>query len=263
MPWTAVLVNLGVCGAAALAVMLIAFAVGAATGRHRVVDEAWGLAFAAIAVTTLVLSWGHGDAWPRWLVAAATLVWGLRLFVHIHRRARGTGEDPRYERMLSKAEGPRIRYAFSHVYLLQAAVAWFVSLPVQLAAYQTDAAPGWLIAGGAVWLLGFGFEAIGDAQLAAFRRDPARAGGVLDTGLWRYTRHPNYFGDACVWWGLYLMGSGSVAGALTVLSPVAMTYFLVAKTGKPLMERHMSDSRPGYAEYMRRTSGFLPLPPRR
>ena len=119
----------------------------------------------------------------------------------------------------------------------------------------------WL--GAAVWAVGFGFEAVGDAQLRRFRADPANAGKVLDRGLWRYTRHPNYFGDACLWWGLYLLACSTWAGAATVLSPVAMTYTLARGTGKPLLEKGLRRSRPGYAHYVERTSGFFPLPPKR
>jgi len=148
------------------------------------------------------------------------------------------------------------------VYLLQAAILWFVSIPVQVVQYQKDTAVWALILGSVVWVIGFGFESAGDYQLARFRNDPSSRGRVLDTGLWRYTRHPNYFGDATVWWGLWLLGIGSWTGLVTVLSPVLMTYFLVGKTGKPLLEKDITSRRPGYADYVRRTSGFFPLPPR-
>jgi steroid 5-alpha reductase family enzyme len=149
------------------------------------------------------------------------------------------------------------------VYLLQAAIMWFVSLPVQVAQYQTVTAPVALVAGSVLWLTGFVFEAVGDAQLARFRRDPASGARVLDSGLWHYTRHPNYFGDAAVWWGLWLLSAGALSGLITILSPILMTYFLAGKTGKPLLERGMAERRPGYADYIRRTSGFVPWPPRK
>ncbi|GAA4900144.1 steroid 5-alpha reductase family enzyme [Stackebrandtia albiflava] len=261
--WQALAVNAAVCLAVALTVGVIAFAVGTARQRHRVVDVAWGLGFAAIAVTGLYLSEGHGDPVRRWVVTAATVVWGIRLAVHIGWRSRGHGEDPRYERLLAKAPGDRTWYALRMVYLLQAGLIWFISLPVQVAQYDASDVDGWLYAGAAVWLVGFGFEAVSDHQLARFRSDPANRGRVLDSGLWRYSRHPNYFGDACVWWGLFLIAAGGLPGAATVLSPLVMTYFLAAKTGRPLMDAHMSRTRPGYADYIRRTSGFIPLPPRR
>ena len=164
--------------------------------------------------------------------------------------------------MLAAAPGNPNVYALTRVYLTQAAVMWFVSWPVQVAAYDPDRLSAWIIPGVLVWLVGFGFESIGDAQLAAFRRDPAKKGTVLDTGLWAWTRHPNYFGDAAVWWGLTLLACRSWWGLATIPSALAMTYFLMNKTGKPLLEKHMSD-RPGYADYVERTSGFLPRPPRR
>ncbi|MEV0646177.1 DUF1295 domain-containing protein [Phytomonospora sp. NPDC050363] len=260
---SALAVNLGVSAAVALAVLLVTFAVGVAGGKHRVVDVAWGVAFACVAAVTFVLSDGYGDPWRRALAAGLTVVWGLRLAVHIGRRGRGEPEDPRYERLLAKAPGNKDLYALRMVYLLQGALVWFVSLPVQVASYDRSAATPWLLAGVAVWSLGMVFESVGDAQLARFRRDPSNKGKVLDTGLWRYTRHPNYFGDACVWWGLYLLAAcSSWLGAATVVAPLAMTYFLAGKTGKPLLEEHLS-KRPGYAAYVRRTSGFVPWPPRR
>ena len=114
-----------------------------------------------------------------------------------------------------------------------------------------------------VWLVGFVFETVGDLQLTRFRSDPGSAGQVLDTGLWRYTRHPNYFGDACVWWGISLVAFSAWPGILTLASPVLMTWLLARGTGKPLLEKDMASRRPGYADYVRRTSGFVPLPPRR
>jgi steroid 5-alpha reductase family enzyme len=247
---------------AALAVLLVTFAVGVRGGKHRVVDIAWGIAFTAIAVTSYAMSAGHGDPGRRALVAALTIVWGVRLAGHIFLRARGAPEDPRYERLLANATGRRDTYALTHVYLLQAAVAWFVSLPVQIAMYDPAPLSWWAGFGILVWAIGFLFESVGDRQLTVFRADPANRGRVLDTGLWRYTRHPNYFGDACVWWGLYLLALGTWAGAATILSPIVMTYFLAGKTGRPLMDEHMTRTRPAYADYVKRTSGFIPMPPR-
>jgi steroid 5-alpha reductase family enzyme len=153
--------------------------------------------------------------------------------------------------------------ALGIVFLLQAVVAWFISLPVQAAMYIRS---GWTflaVIGVAVWAVGMFFETVGDAQMNAFRGDPANKGQVMDRGLWRYTRHPNYFGDATVWAGLYLIAAESWVGALTIASPVLMAWFLSFKTGKPLLEKQMARTKPGYADYMARTSGFFPRPPRR
>ena len=264
-PWAAFGVNLAAAAGAALAVMLLTFVVALVKGVHRVVDVAWGLGFAAVALVSLGTSSGHGDDGRRLLVTALTCVWGLRLAGHIALRGRGHGEDPRYERMLARAPGHRDLYALRIVYLLQGALVWLVSLPVQAAMYLPGPM-GWpALAGSAVWLVGLFFETVGDAQLARFRADPANRGRIMDRGLWSWTRHPNYFGDACVWWGLWLAGgaaTGWVAALVTVPAPIAMTYFLVYATGARLLESLMMQ-RPGYRDYAERTPMFVPRPPRR
>jgi steroid 5-alpha reductase family enzyme len=261
--WSAFLGSLPFTGLAVVLVLGVTFAVAVRLGRHAVVDVAWGLGFAAVAGTSYLLSAGDGDPLRRLLLLALTTLWGVRLAMHIGLRSRGHGEDPRYEELLATAPGSRRLFALRRIYLTQGVVLWFVSLPVQVAAFQTSR-PG-LIAwsGVVVWLIGFGFEAVGDYQLTRFRNDPSSRGKVLDTGLWRYTRHPNYFGDACVWWGLWLVAVDAWPGILTVLSPVLMTWLLAKGTGKPLLEKDIGARRPGYADYVRRTSGFLPLPPAR
>ncbi|GLW72785.1 hypothetical protein Kpho02_50840 [Kitasatospora phosalacinea] len=252
--------------AAVLAVMLAAFAVGVRTGRHRGVDVAWGLAFTAAALTGCALSAGYGDGGRRALATALVTVWGLRLAAHLWWRARGLPEDPRYARMLARAPAgaPRTRYALRIVYLLQAALVWFVALPVLAAQYLPEPPGPTAWAGTALWAVGLFFEAVGDAQLARFKADPAHRGRVMDRGLWRYTRHPNYFGDACVWWGLFLLAADHPVGWAFVGSPLLMTWLLAFGSGKPMLERHLATTdRPGWAEYTARTSPFLPLPPRR
>ncbi|WP_431875899.1 DUF1295 domain-containing protein [Amycolatopsis sacchari] len=241
--WTAVAVLVLITGT---------FAIAVRRRRYDTIDSAWGLGFAVIAVLTCLLS--PGPPLPRLLVTGLTAVWGLRLSVHIALRNHGSGEDRRYARMPR-----RPTRMFVRVYLTQAVVMWVVSLPVQVAQFATPS-PGLLIAGVAVWLLGFVFETVGDHQLRRFRA--ASTGGVLDTGLWRYTRHPNYFGDACVWWGLYLLACHSWLAAATIVSPLIMTALLAHGSGKPMLERDLVERRPEYADYVRRTSGFLPLPPK-
>ena len=259
----ALLTALAAALSAAVAVLLVAFAVGVRLGLHRVVDVAWGLAFCAVAGTGYVLSAGHGDPGRRLLVLLLVLLWGLRLSAHIGWRGRGHPEDPRYARMLSKAPPERrTRYALRMVYGLQAALVWLVSLPVLVALFVPHP-PGPLAwAGTALWAVGLFFEAVGDHQLTRFRADPANRGQVLDTGLWRYTRHPNYFGDACVWWGLFLLVADTPIGWATVVSPLVMSYLLANGSGKPMLERQLGSTKPGYAAYVARTSGFIPRPPR-
>jgi steroid 5-alpha reductase family enzyme len=255
--WLALLVS----AAAVTVLLLVAFAISLRAGRVSVVDAFWGLGFAVIAAVAFTVSAGHGSGLRRAALLIATVVWGVRLAAYIGWRNRGAGEDPRYAEMLGKARGSRAGYALRKVFLLQAAMIWLVSIPVQAGMFQHG--PAWtVIAGLAVWLTGLGFESVGDWQLARFKADPAHRGQVMDRGLWRYTRHPNYFGDACVWWGLYLFACTDWPGIITILSPLLMTYFLAAKTGKPLMEEHLG-TRPGYAEYVRRTSSFLPRRPLR
>ncbi|WP_397222384.1 DUF1295 domain-containing protein [Nocardiopsis lambiniae] len=241
--------------------MLGTFAVGRRLGRHSVVDVAWGPGFVLVALIALLTA--GGDPGRPWLLLVLTAVWGLRLAVHIGRRSRGAKEDPRYERLLSKAPGNPDLYALRVVYLLQGALIWLISAPIQVAAHAPAPLGGWAVAGVALWVVGFVFEAVGDAQLAAFRRDPANRGRIMDRGLWAWTRHPNYFGDACVWWGLFLVAvSGSPWTLLTLPAPLVMTYLLTRGSGQRLLDEHMR-GRPGWAEYEARTSAFVPLPPRR
>jgi steroid 5-alpha reductase family enzyme len=141
---------------------------------------------------------------------------------------------------------------------------WVVSLPVQVVMRAPGGPLGPLDALGAlVCAIGIGFEAIGDGQLARFKADPANAGRVMDRGLWRYTRHPNYFGDACVWWGLFAIALGTPLGPWSVVGPVLMTFLLLRVSGVPLLERSLAKRRPDYAAYASRTSAFFPRPPRR
>jgi steroid 5-alpha reductase family enzyme len=148
------------------------------------------------------------------------------------------------------------------VFLLQAMLAWVVALPLWAVAHGGRAVGGLDLAAALVWLTGFVFETVGDAQLAAFRRDPANRGRILDRGLWAWTRHPNYFGDACVWWGFGLAGLAAGGPPWTLAGPALMTVLLAFVSGVPMLEAAMR-GRPGWAEYARRTSPFLPLPPRR
>ena len=245
----------------AIAALMVVTAIeGQRQGRVSVVDTSWGLGFVAVALVAAVA--GDGPLWRRLLLLVLVTVWGLRLAWHMHRRNSGKGEDPRYAEMLSGHPGHPLAVAIRKVYAVQGLSVWFVSLPIQVSASTGNGITALAFAGTGLWLLGVLFEAVGDRQLAAFKADPKTRGTVMDRGLWAWTRHPNYFGDSCVWWGLYLVSASAWPGVLTVLSPVAMTYFLVFATGARLLERHMAE-RPGYAEYQQRTSYFLPRPPRR
>ena len=252
LPWTV---------AAVVVVLGLTFALALRLGKHAVIDVAWGLGFVAVALTAYALA--TGDSTRALVALLATAAWGVRLAVHIGNRSRGHGEDPRYAAILGRAPGNPDVYALRRVYAPQAAIMWFVSLPVQVAMFEQDGAGPLLWVGVVVFLVGLFFEAVGDWQLHRFRTDPGSKGKVLNTGLWRYTRHPNYFGDATAWWGIFLVAADGGAGWFTILSPVVMTWLLAKGTGKPLLEKDMAQRRPEYADYVRRTSGFVPWPPRR
>jgi steroid 5-alpha reductase family enzyme len=257
--WLTVLITAG----AILAVVAIAFVIGASTGRHSIMDVAWGISIAVAGLVSFLVSTGHGVPGRRWPLAAAAVLWGARLALHIAVRARGKGEDPRYGELLSRAAGNRNWYALRTVYLPQLLILWVACLPLTAGMTAAAAAGPLTVIGGVVWLTGFAFEVVGDWQLARFRADPASKGRLMDRGLWRYTRHPNYFGDVCMWWGLFAISYGSPIQLVTVVSPLMMTWILTKGTGQRMTDRRMAGSRPGYAAYAARTSGFIPLPPRR
>jgi steroid 5-alpha reductase family enzyme len=249
------------------AMMTLLWLVAARIGDVSFIDAVWGLGMAA----TALVSWLQvPDPGQRaGIIAAMAMIWGTRLGVHLFLRWRQSGEDPRYARMLGKARanGTYARGAFT-VFASQAVLLFVTCLPAQLGVLASNApAPlGPLaLAGGALWLVGMVFETVGDAQLARFRADPAMKGKVLDTGLWRYTRHPNYFGDACVWWGIWLAcaDAGWIAALISLIGPLFLTFTLTKWSGKPLLEKGLAKTRPGYAEYVARTSGFIPWPPKR
>ncbi|MFC4786070.1 DUF1295 domain-containing protein [Nocardioides sp. MAHUQ-72] len=267
-------VALAVALLAALACATVTMAAAALRARQlgvvAVVDVAWGLGFVLVAaVSGAVATAADGADARRWLVAVLVAVWGLRLSWHVRSRAVDAGghEDPRYESMLG---GPLrevgMAAAVRRVFLVQGVAQWFVALPVAVGAVL--ATQWWWVAalGVVVWAVGLVFEAVGDRQLKDYKARPRdRRPPVMDRGLWAWTRHPNYFGDACVWWGLWLvsaLAAGWLPGLLTVLCPVAMTVFLRNVTGAKLLEQTMS-RRDGWAEYAARTPMFFPRPPRK
>ena len=226
-----------------------------------IADVAWGPLFVLIALIGAL--WGEGWQGRRILVLALVALWGLRLGWHIFRRNRGRGEDPRYARWREEhGDSWRWRSLFQ-VFLLQGLVLWLISLPIQLV--MTVPGPDrfvvWDAVGELVWAFGFLFEAIADAQLKAFKRDPKRS-GVLDTGLWAFTRHPNYFGEAVLWWGIWLVAVAVPWGWATVVSPILITWLLRYVSGVPLAEARM-EGREGWRGYARRTPVFVPGPRRR
>lgn len=240
-------------------VMGVTAVVSRRLGRLSVVDVTWGLVFVAIAWVAYAVGTHSSRSL---LLAVLVTAWGGRLAWHIRRRVLDGEEDPRYARLVEDVpEQERFGFALRRVFGVQGLAAYVVSMPLQVSA-ATDRPLGWVAAlGVVVYLVGVTFEVVGDAQLAAFKADPANRGRIMDRGLWRLTRHPNYFGDSAVWWGLWVVAAEAWPGVLTVLSPMVMTYFLAFATGARLLESEMA-KRPGYPDYMRRTSMFLPLPPR-
>lgn len=224
-----------------------------------IVDIAWGPLFVLVAAIGAVL----GVGWPgrQLLLLGVVGLWGLRLGWHIYRRNRGKGEDPRYARWRDRHGRRWAWVSLFKVFLLQGALLWLISLPIQLTMGATGARrfTVWDALGELIWAAGFLMEAISDAQLAAFKADPQKS-GILDEGLWRFSRHPNYFGEAVLWWGIWLPALAVPLGWTTVVSPVVITLLLRYVSGVPLTER-MMEGRPGWDEYVRRVPVFVPGPP--
>ena len=237
------------------------FLLGTALRNNGVVDVGWGIGFVVVAWLMLLLRLPASLA--RITLTLLITLWGVRLFSHILKRNLGKPEDFRYA-AFRKAWGkwvvPR---AFLQVYMLQGVFMFLISLPVTLSTGAQPLANIWLYGLGlAVFGVGFAFEAIGDAQLSAFIHNPANKGKLMTTGLWRYTRHPNYFGEATMWWGLFLIALGGGASFFTVISPITITLLLLFVSGVPLLEKSMQN-RDGYQAYAKETSIFFPWFPKK
>jgi len=234
------------------------------TKNASIVDPFWGAGFAVLAVTYYLLT-KDGFGGRKVLITLLTLVWGLRLSGYLAWRNRGKGEDYRYQQFRQRF-GPH-RYwwiSYFQVFLLQGVLMLIISAPLLAAQYFEEPDHFTVLdgLGALLWGVGFFFEAVGDWQLAQFKKDPANQGKVFDRGLWAWTRHPNYFGDAAVWWGYYLIALSTGWGALTIFAPALMSYLLVFVSGVAMLERAMRQ-KPKYAEYMARTSAFFPRPPKK
>jgi len=247
--------------AAAAGAMTLLWLVSLPLRDSSIVDIFWGPGFAVIAWVVFFLADGS-DA-RRLLLVILTSVWGIRLGAYLAWRNIGKGEDYRYTAMRRKWGAKWWWWSLFQVFLLQAALMWIVSLPVQAGQVPDEPGVGWLaLAGSGLWLVGIFFEGIGDLQLARFKADPANRGRVMDRGLWRYTRHPNYFGDFLVWWGLGLIAAEAAGAWWSLIGPVMMSILLLRVSGVAKLEQTIAERRPGYAEYARRTSSFFPRPPR-
>ncbi len=230
------------------------------------VDSFWAFGMVVMAVTTYFLT----DGLParKILLVALCAAWGLRLGGYMIWRWRDHGTDRRYAALLGKAHEKR-GWGFAKasallVFATQAPLLFIVCLPVQLGQIAETPPLGMLAyAGAALCVFGILFESIGDLQLVRFKRDPANQGKVMRSGLWRYTRHPNYFGDACAWWGMYLVSAETAPGVWAFFGPALLTWTLIKWSGAPTVERTMRKTKPDYADYIARTSGFVPMPPRK
>ncbi len=257
---------LGVNALVLVVLFLILWRVAVSIRDVTFIDSVWAGGMVALAISTFIQSAGHEPRKLLLLVICAA--WGLRLAGYLLWRWRKQGPDRRYVRMMAKAEAEN-GWGFAEatlrlVFAIQAPLLFIVCLPVQLGQISDHPALGYLAWTGAVLaVVGLAFETIGDWQLVRFRADPANAGRVLQTGLWRYTRHPNYFGDACVWWGLYLIAAETPIGLWALPGPVLLTWTLMKWSGAPTVEYRLRKTRPDYVRYIETTSGFIPLPPKR
>lgn len=249
-------VNAAVVAAGALVLWVFA----ARRGDPSFVDVAWGAGFVAVAGTTLLLTDGGGR---RIALAVLTAVWGTRLAGYLYWRWRRSPEDPRYRAMMRGKPHPA-RWMLTNVFALQAALLYVVSLPVQLGQVYSEDAPFGPVAvvGVVVVIVGIAFESTADWQLVRFKATRENTDTVLDTGVWRYSRHPNYFGDFCVWWGLFLVSVTSTPTAVGVVGPIVMSVLLMRVSGVGPLEKQLHRTKPKYADYVARTSAFFPRPPR-
>jgi steroid 5-alpha reductase family enzyme len=234
------------------------------------IDAFWAFGMVLMALA----SWLHsGPATPRGnIILALVTIWGLRLSLHLYSRWRAVGEDPRYKLIIGSAMEKKgwswNKTALIKVFALQAPLLFITCLPAQIgiiASRGSESVGLFAIIGTVIAITGIVFETVGDAQLKSFKADPANEGKVMDRGLWRYTRHPNYFGDFATWWGIWLVAAdaGFGAAAASIIGPLFLSFTLMKWSGGPLLERGMRKTRPQYADYIAKTSGFFPWFPKR
>lgn len=228
-----------------------------------IVDLVWGSGFVVIGWSTFVAT--GGPTLQKWIIVTLTSVWGLRLSGYLAWRNLGKPEDFRYRTMRERHGDSFPVRSLVTVFGLQGVIMWVVSLPVQTGQLSANQARIGIVAlvGVALWTVGFVFETVGDFQLARFKSNPDNHGRVMDQGLWRYTRHPNYFGDFLVWWGIYLVSFGQGLAWWSAVGPAVMSVFLLRVSGVTLLESSLRGRKKGYEEYVQRTNAFFPFPPKR
>jgi steroid 5-alpha reductase family enzyme len=231
--------------------------------NSSIVDIFWGAGFVLSNWVYFALT-PDGFSTRKWLISLIVTVWGLRLSLYILWRNWGKVEDFRYRKWREDAGSKWWWQSFFKVFLIQGVLMWAISAP--LLAAQISRTPSYLSVldylAAAVWAVGFFFEAVGDWQLARFKAYPANKGKVMSQGVWRYTRHPNYFGDSAQWWGYYLIAAAA-GGVWTIWGPIIMTILLLRVSGASLLERTLKETRPGYKEYIENTSEFIPWFPKK
>lgn len=250
-------------GAAILLLMTILWLVSIAITNVSIVDIFWGAGYVVASIIYFIFSEGNYDR--KLLLLILVTIWGLRLTFYLGWRNIGKGEDYRYKEFRKNYGEKRYWwFSFFQTFLLQGVLMWIISLPLLAAMfYGQEKGLGWLdFSAVLVWMIGIAFEAGGDIQLARFKKDPSNKGKVLDTGFWRYTRHPNYFGDAAVWWS-YAIFSIAVVSYWPIIGSLIMTFLLIKVSGVALLEKSLVDTKPQYKEYIRKTSAFFPLPPKK
>jgi steroid 5-alpha reductase family enzyme len=244
-----------------LVYMTVMFILAILVKDNSIADVAWGLGFIIVALSLLVLG---GSFFPRQvLVTGMIVVWGLRLAIRIFRRNWGKGEDTRYRKWREEWGRLFLLRSYLQVFILQGAILLVNIMPVLIIHTTSDATIGFLdVIGLLVWICGFLFESVGDWQLDRFVRDPKNRGKIMDTGLWRYSRHPNYFGEVTMWWGIFIIALSVPWGWIGVVGPMIITSMILFVSGVPMTERLM-EKTPGFAEYRKKTSVFIPWFPKR
>ena len=249
--------------AAVMGFMTLVWALSVVIKNAGIADTFWGLGFVLVAWVTFAAAEGYLGR--RLLITLLVTVWGLRLALHIGRRSWGKGEDRRYQTW-RRQYGERFWWiSLFTVFLLQGALLWVISLVAQAGQWSPEPERlGWLDgAGFLLWVVGFFFEAVGDRQLATFKANPNNKGRVMARGLWRYTRHPNYFGECLMWWGIFLITLATPGSLWTIISPLTITFLLLRVSGVTLLERTIVETRPEYRDYQERTSAFIPWFPKK
>ena len=249
---------------AALAIgllMLVTWVISVVVNDASIVDIVWGLGFGIATVAAYVASPIDTATDRAILMFLMVVIWGLRLSIYLAWRNIGKGEDRRYQAMRKKSPDSFWIVSLFRVFALQGVLMWIVAVPA-VVTMASDTGLWWLDwVGVGLWAIGLFFEATGDIQLARFKARADSKGKVMDRGLWRYTRHPNYFGDFCVWWGIYLVAAAGGAW-WTVFSPLVMAALLMRYSGVGLLEKTITRRRPEYVEYIKRTNAFFPGPPK-